>query len=127
VHVLTDAVGIAPSNSFLLAAHDYATKYPSTIAAVIDEAQRAWRWSSTHQDRIAEVLAAASGVDLSAEKVVAARGNYQVSFMTREVVRRQQSIADTFAKLGLIPHVIQVSEAVWTPNGKLAFAEGLIH
>jgi sulfonate transport system substrate-binding protein len=127
VHVLTDAVGIAPSNSFLLAAHDYATKYPSTIAAVIDEAQRAWRWSSTHQDRIAEVLAAASGVDLSAEKVVAARGNYHVSFMTREVVRRQQSIADTFAKLGLIPHVIQVSEAVWTPNGKLAFAEGLIH
>jgi hypothetical protein len=46
--------------------------------------------------------------------------------MTREVVRRQQSIADTFAKLGLIPHPIQVGEAVWTPNGKLALTGGLI-
>jgi sulfonate transport system substrate-binding protein len=127
VHVLTNAEGIAPSNAFLLAARDYATRYPSTIEAIVDEAQRAWRWSETHQDRIAEVLAEASGVDLSAEKVVAARGNYRVSFMTREVVRRQQSIADTFAKLGLIPRAIAVGDVVWTPNGKLALTKGLVY
>lgn len=118
VHVLTNAEGIADSNSFFLASREYATHYPSTVQAVVAEAQSGWRWAETHQDQLAKVLADASGVDLNAEKVVAARGNYDVFPMTAGVVRRQQSIADTFTKLGLIPHPIRISEMVWLPSGK---------
>ena len=117
VHVLTDAEGIAPSNSFFLASRDYATRYPATIKAVVEETQSAWRWSEHHQDELAQTLADASGVDLSAEKVVAARGNYEISYISPAVARRQQSIADTFSKLGLIPKAVQISDAVWTPGG----------
>ena len=124
VRVLTDAVGIAPSNAFFLASRDYATRYPATIQAVVDEAKNAWHWAQSHQDKLAQVLADASGVDLSAEKVVAARTNYEVFYVTPDVVRQQQAIADTFSKLGLIPHPIQINEAVWTPNGKALSASG---
>jgi sulfonate transport system substrate-binding protein len=118
VRVLTNAEGIAPSNSFFLASRDYATRYPATIQAIVDEAQRAWHWSESHQDQLAQTLADASGVDIGAERVVAARGDYQVLYLSSGVIRRQQSIADTFSKLGLIPKPIQIGEAVWTPTGK---------
>jgi sulfonate transport system substrate-binding protein len=124
VRVLTDAEGIAPSNSFFLASRDYATRYPSTIRAVVEEAQHVWHWAETHQDELAQTLADASGVDLSAEKVVAARGNYAVSYISPGVIRRQQSIADTFSKLGLIPKAIQISDEVWVPAGKTFSALG---
>jgi ABC-type nitrate/sulfonate/bicarbonate transport system substrate-binding protein len=118
VRVLTNAEGIAPSNSFFLASRDYATRYPATIQAIVDETQRAWHWSESHQDQLAQTLADASGVDIGAERVVAARGDYQVLYLSSGVIRRQQSIADTFSKLGLIPKPIQIGEAVWTPTGK---------
>jgi sulfonate transport system substrate-binding protein len=118
VRVLTNAEGIAPSNSFFLASRDYATRYPATIQAIVDEAQRAWHWSESHQDQLAQTLADASGVDIGAERVVAARGDYKVLYHSSGVIRRQQSIADTFSKLGLIPKPIQIGEAVWTPTGK---------
>jgi aliphatic sulfonates family ABC transporter substrate-binding protein len=127
VRLLTDAVGIAPSNSFFLASRDYAAHYPSTVQAVVDEAQRGWRWAQSHQDQLAQVLADASGVDLNAEKVVAARGNYDVFYMTDAVVRQQQSIADTFSRLGLIPRSIRVGELVWLPNGKSLGSSGEKH
>jgi sulfonate transport system substrate-binding protein len=118
IHVLTNAEGIAPSNSFFLASRDYATRNPATIQAVVAETQNVWRWSEHHQDQLAQTLADASGVDLNAEKVVAARGNYEISYISPGVLKQQQSIADTFSKLGLIPKAIQISDVVWTPNGK---------
>jgi sulfonate transport system substrate-binding protein len=124
VRVLTNAEGIAPSNAFFLASRDYATRYPATVQVVIDEAKNAWHWAQGHQDELAQVLADASGVDLSAEKVVAARTNYEVFYLTADVVRQQQAIADTFGKLGLIPQAIQINEVVWTPNGKTLSASG---
>jgi sulfonate transport system substrate-binding protein len=59
---------------------------------------------------------------VNVEKVVAARGNYEVSYITSDVIRQQQSIADTFAKLGLIPHAVPVADVVWTPGAKLSVA-----
>jgi sulfonate transport system substrate-binding protein len=122
VKTLTNAEHVAPSNAFFLAGREYATQYPGTIAAVVDEARRSWHWAESHQDELAKVLSEASGVDVSVEKVVAARGNYQVSYITADVIRQQQSIADTFAKLGLIPHAVPVADAVWTPGSKLSLA-----
>jgi aliphatic sulfonates family ABC transporter substrate-binding protein len=127
VTLLTNAEGIAPTNSFFLATREYAARYPSTISAVVDEAQRGWRWAEKHQDKLAQVLADASGVDLAAEKVVASRSDYEVSYITSGVVRQQQAIADTFSKLGLIPRSIQISDVVWSPNGKSLSATGAQH
>ncbi|HTJ25741.1 MAG TPA: sulfonate ABC transporter substrate-binding protein [Candidatus Limnocylindria bacterium] len=115
--VLTTAEGVAASNGFFLASRDYATRYPDVIATTVEELDRASRWTERHQSDLAQVLANATGVDLAVEKVAAARGNYGVHFISDDVVREQQSIADTFAKLGLIPHPIDVRSIVWTPKG----------
>jgi len=116
--VLTDAQGIAPSNNFFLAARDYASGNPDVIKAVVEETRNAWHWAKTHQQDLAQVLAEASGVDLDAEKVAAERGNYEIAYITPEVARQQQAIADTFSRLGLLPHPIEIRLAVWSPSGK---------
>jgi sulfonate transport system substrate-binding protein len=115
VTVLTTAEGVAPSNAFFLATRDYATRYPATVETVISEATTAWHWAASHQPELAKVLSEASGVDLAVEKVVAARGNYEVLHITPQVIREQQAIADTFAKIGLLPHPVNVAANVWTP------------
>jgi sulfonate transport system substrate-binding protein len=126
VTVLTDAYGTAPSNAFFLATRDYATHYPATVEAVISEATSAWRWAESHQNDLAKVLADASGVDLDVEKTVAARGDYEVLAVTPLIVKQQQAIADTFLKLGLLPHAVDVAAAVWSPGTKAAvLSEGV--
>jgi sulfonate transport system substrate-binding protein len=123
VHVLTDAVGVAPSNAFFLATRTFATHNPSTISAIIEETTSAWHWAAHHQSELAAVLSDASGVPVDVEKVVAARGNYEIAFITPQVIRQQQAIANTFSALGLIPHPVEISQAVWTPtNARLTAA-----
>lgn len=120
VHVLTNAVGIAPSNSFYLATRDFATRYPGVVGAVVDELNRAADWARTHPRELVAALAAESGVPADIERVVAERGPYteRTATITPAVLAQQQSIADLFAKLGLIPRAIDVKVAVWTPNGR---------
>jgi sulfonate transport system substrate-binding protein len=124
VKVLTDAQRIAPSNAFFLATRDYATRYPGTVENVIDEATKAWKWAEAHQTELAQVLADATGVDLNVEQVVTARGNYDVLHMTPHVIKQQQAIADTFTKLGLLPHQVNIAANVWTPSSTAANLSG---
>lgn len=123
VHVLTDAVNIAPSNAFFLATRSFATLHAAIVSAIVDETTAAWHWAELHQDELAAVLSDASGVPVDAEKVVAARGNYEVAFITPQVVHEQQAIADTFSELGLIPKPIAIAQAVWTPGSSLTAHE----
>ncbi len=120
VHKLTDAHGIAPSNSFFLASRTFAKNNPEIVRGIITEVTTVTRWKATHQSELAKVLADASGVDLSVEKIVAARGAYDVGYLTPKVIEQQQAIADTFAKLGLLPHAIVVQTNVWTPSTRVA-------
>jgi sulfonate transport system substrate-binding protein len=122
VHVLTDAVGVAPSNAFFLATRSFATKYPSAVSAIVEETTSAWHWAEHHQADLASVLADASGVPVDIEKVVAARGNYEIAYISPPVIRQQQAIATTFSDLGLIPHPIDIGQAVWTPGAPLTAA-----
>jgi aliphatic sulfonates family ABC transporter substrate-binding protein len=125
VHVLTNAVGIAPSNSFYLAGRDYANRYPATLTTVIDELNHAADWARTHPQELVAALSAQSGVPVEIERVVVARGPYTLRTVpiTPAVLKQQQSIADLFAKLALIPRAVDVKVAIWTPGGKALAGE----
>ena len=114
--VLTTAEGVAPSNSFYLARRTTVQAAPGVIAQVITEIARATKWIETNQDELVRVLSQETGVPESVERVTAARGNYDVGFMTDVVTAQQQAIADTFHELGIIPCAIRVHDAVWTPT-----------
>jgi sulfonate transport system substrate-binding protein len=62
---------------------------------------------------VAKAQAEATGVDIEAIRRFVARSNYRVVPIDAEVVKSQQVVADRFAKLGLIPKPVNVSDIVW--------------
>jgi sulfonate transport system substrate-binding protein len=52
-------------------------------------------------------------VDIEAVRRFVNRSTYSVVPLDADVIRSQQAVADRFAKLGLIPKPVNVSDIVW--------------
>jgi len=115
VRLLTNGVGVAPSNNFFFARRTYAQNNPALMGRLVDEINGAARWAREHPDALASVMTAVTGVEPAAEAVAAARGSYTAAFLTQDVVAEEQSIADRFAQLHIIPTRIDVASHVYHP------------
>jgi len=71
-------------------------------------------WANQHHDEVAKAQAEATGVDITAIQRFVDRSNYHVVPIDDGIIRSQQAVADRFARLGLIPRPIKVSDNVWT-------------
>ena len=111
--VLTTAEGIAPSNAFFLAGRAFAQQQPQTVLALLRTINEAAAWAKDNPEPLAEVLAEETGVPLAPQRVSAARGAYAVQPMDDLVIAQQQEIADTFARLRIIPSRVDVRAAIW--------------
>ncbi|MCX5497813.1 sulfonate ABC transporter substrate-binding protein [Kaistia dalseonensis] len=113
--VLTTAEGIVNSASYFFANRDFAAEHPAAVKAIIEELTAAGAWAEENRDQVAAALSAATGVDIEAQKLTAARGSFKVGPITPQQIANQQQIADTFYELKLIPRKITVKDAVWVP------------
>ena len=100
-------------NAFYIAAADFVDKYPALVSKLNSVFSSEGRWAESHHDEVAKAQSEATGVDLDAVKRFVARSNYHVVPVDDEVIRSQQAIADRFAKLGLIPKPVNVSDIIW--------------
>ena len=66
-----------------------------------------------HHEEVAKAQAEATGVDIEAIRRFVDRSTYRVVPVNGEVIESQQAVADRFARLGLIPKPINVSDIVW--------------
>jgi sulfonate transport system substrate-binding protein len=64
-------------------------------------------------DGTSKILAQASGIDISAEKLSVDRAEFTFSKITQEILDEQQKVADRYFSLSLIPYKINVSDVVW--------------
>lgn len=113
---LISAEGVAPSNSFFLASRAFTEREPGTVLALLDAINATADWARANPEALAQTLAGITGVPLAAQRVSAARGIYAVQPMDEAIIARQQSVADTFAALRVIPSRIDVRAAVWRPE-----------
>jgi aliphatic sulfonates family ABC transporter substrate-binding protein len=115
--VLVQATDVAPSNSFFLAHRGWAGRAPDQVQAILGAINGAAAWAAAHPEDLAALMASVTGVPLAAQRVAAPRGVYAVQALTDAIVAQQQEIADSFAKLRIIPGRIEVRKTVWTPPG----------
>lgn len=101
------------SNSFYLANKDFAGQHPDVLKAALDELSIITKWAADNRDQLAQISADATGVDLGSQTIASKRYVIDLQPISDEVVTKQQSIADTFHQLGLIPKAINVREIVW--------------
>ena len=100
-------------NAFYIAGADFVEKYPSLVAKLNTAFASEGVWADSHHEDVAKAQAEATGVDIEAIRRFVARSNYRVVPIDAEVVKTQQAVADRFAKLGLIPKPVNVSDIVW--------------
>ena len=100
-------------NAFYIAGSDFVDKHPALVAKLNAVFASEGRWADSHHDEVAKAQAEATGVDIDAVKRFVARSSYRVVPVDDEAVKSQQAIADRFAKLGLIPKPVNVSDIIW--------------
>ncbi|MBR0716756.1 aliphatic sulfonate ABC transporter substrate-binding protein [Bradyrhizobium liaoningense] len=100
-------------NAFYIAGTDFVEKYPSLVAKLNATFASEGVWADGHHADVAKAQSEATGVDIEAVKRFVDRSNYRVVPLDQDVIRSQQAIADRFAKLGLIPKTVNVSDIVW--------------
>jgi sulfonate transport system substrate-binding protein len=106
------------TNAFYIAGTDFVKKYPSLVAGLNAVFASEGRWADGHHEEVAQAQAQATGVDIEAIRRFVDRSNYRVVPVDDEVIKSQQTVADRFARLGLIPKPVTVSDIAWkwTPS-----------
>jgi sulfonate transport system substrate-binding protein len=100
-------------NSYFLANRDFLSQHADVVAGINEEVAKATQWAGAHRDQVAALFSEASGVDIAAQKRSVDRAEFSFSPMTEKVIAEQQSVADRFQRLGLIPAPIVVRDIVW--------------
>jgi sulfonate transport system substrate-binding protein len=113
--VLTTSRQTHAVSDFFLARRSFADRYPGIVTATVAALADAAAWAEAHRDQVAQVLSSVTGVPYPIETVVAARSEFGVGPVTDALAAKQQSTADRFHRLGLLPRPIQVRDALWTP------------
>ncbi|RDJ21244.1 sulfonate ABC transporter substrate-binding protein [Bosea caraganae] len=113
VRVLAPAKGIVAQNSFYLANRDFTGKNPQIISTINEELAKVALWAETNRGEVAGVQAAATGLPLDVWQRAVDRTEFEINPLNDRVLTVQQSVADRFHKLGLIPKPINVRDLVW--------------
>jgi sulfonate transport system substrate-binding protein len=100
-------------NAFYIAGTDFVEKYPSLVAILNASFASEGVWAESHHEEVAKAQAEATGVDIEAIRRFVNRSTYRVVPLDAEVTKSQQAVADRFAKLGLTPKPVNVSDIVW--------------
>jgi sulfonate transport system substrate-binding protein len=101
------------SASYYMASRDFATRYPSALAAVLDELGKLTVWSGQHRGELAALAAEATGIDVKSWSTAFDRAEFSFGPITDAHIAQQQQLADSFQALGIIPRRINVRDIVW--------------
>lgn len=104
---------VSAQNSFFLVNRDFAGRRPEVVAAINEEVGKATQWAGEHRDEVAALYSQASGVELAVQKRAVDRAEFTFGPLSDSVVSQQQSVADRFQRVRLIPAPIVVRDIVW--------------
>lgn len=110
--VLTTAEGLAPNYQFYFGDRGFVQENPEAIAALLEAIGAVDYWILKNPQAVAAELAPATGIPTDALELAIGRQSFGVAPLNEKVIADQQAVADTFAKLGLLPKPVDVSKAV---------------
>jgi sulfonate transport system substrate-binding protein len=109
---LADGTDVVPNNQFYLARKAFADANPQIVDQIIDSVSGVDRWAEGNAPAVAAQLSAGIGIPAALLEVALKRQTYGIKPLDAETIAQQQSIADTFYALGLVPKPVQVSAIV---------------
>jgi len=109
---LADGTGLVSNNDFFFVARPFAQAHPQVIDIVLGATRDVFAQAAKDISGTAKAFSAAAGFPVIVLEATLSHRGFDVHPMSNEVIAEQQSIADTFKDLGLIPAAIKVSDAV---------------
>lgn len=112
--VLANGRGYTPFRLFFVANSDFAAANSSLLSGLLRDLRSAGQWALSNPGKSADFLSKVTKVPVDVLQVSERRrlGRYQVSPIQSGGLRDQQQVADTFARLKLIPKPINVNDIV---------------
>jgi aliphatic sulfonates family ABC transporter substrate-binding protein len=113
VRTLTTNAQIGTQYSYILGSGPFVRANPGLTGTLVDALTATAEKARDQRTRVAALLADATGISADVWGRTLAKDPFQVLRMNDDLIRSQQTIADRFYALGLIPVEIKVSEIVW--------------
>jgi sulfonate transport system substrate-binding protein len=109
--LLVDAHGIVNNRAYYFTSRDFATKNTDVLKIAIEEINAIDTWASKNKTAAAAELTTLLGLDKSITELYLNRSEFGTAPITRAILAEQQSIADTFFDLKLIPRKLNLLHA----------------
>ena len=109
--LLADATGVVNNRAYYFTSRDFATKNPDVLKIAIEELNAIDTWAGKNKQAAAAELSAVLGLDKSITELQLSRSAFGTTVVNRDILAEQQSIADTFFELKLIPKKLNLLHA----------------
>ncbi|MBH0238928.1 sulfonate ABC transporter substrate-binding protein [Methylobrevis albus] len=109
---LRNGEGIVSNHQFYLGARDFVEANAEPLDVLVAAIGEIDVWTKANPTAAAEELAPSVGIPAEILTVALERQSYGIKALDEKVIAEQQSIADTFHKLGLLPQPISIADAV---------------
>ncbi|BBG70164.1 MAG: sigma-54-dependent Fis family transcriptional regulator [Serratia marcescens] len=116
LRVIADGTQRVLNQQFYLARRGFAERSDDLLRPLMQALQHTGRYIAAQPREAARHLSNELGLASASLELALSRRSHEVRAMDLQVIRQQQSIADRFYALGLLPRAIAVREAVW-PRG----------
>jgi sulfonate transport system substrate-binding protein len=114
--VLVNAKGILTAGDFYLAPRKFSLEHPELLRVTLEQVREAGIWAFDHKPDAARLLSASTGVDVDTLLLLVSRlHRNNVRPLGAEVVRAQQTVADNFFRIGLLPRKLDIRGALLQP------------
>ena len=109
--LLVDATGIVKNRQYYFTSREFVTHNTDVLKIAIEEVNNIDTWISKNKPAAAAELSQVLGLDKSITETFVARAAYGTAPVTQGILEEQQSIADTFFELKLIPKKLNLLHA----------------
>lgn len=113
LRVVGDGRGRVNNHQFYLTHREFAAHSADLLHELLAALEQTGRYIDGNRTEASALLATELGLAPQALSDALVRRSHQTKRMDLTVIREQQSIADRFYALGLLPRAVKVREAVW--------------
>ncbi|EMH4106583.1 sigma-54-dependent Fis family transcriptional regulator [Serratia ureilytica] len=114
LRVIADGTQRVLNQQFYLARREFAERSGDLLQPLMQALQHTGRYIAAQPREAARHLSDELGLASASLELALSRRSHEIRAMDLQVIRQQQSIADRFYALGLLPKAIAVREAVWS-------------
>ncbi|CAI0730064.1 Transcriptional regulatory protein ZraR [Serratia entomophila] len=113
LRVIADGTQRVLNQQFYLARRSFAEQSGDLLQHIMQALQHTGRYIAAQPVEAARHLSSELGLATASLELALSRRSHETRVMNLQVIRQQQSIADRFYALGLLPRAINVRDAVW--------------